>query len=493
MAFGRRLAFPAAGLGRQLAYRSAMLWASTTLGAVLCCVIAVPTGAAPVDRPFDPVVVEGASVPALIGAPVDRIVAFRHAGSAWEQLPVQVDEMAWVDWSTVYNGLIPSRHAVRTYTDGGTFTGSDPDPAFDADDELVFMAREMAYRFPGGGDPPGVLAGSRIELRVRDPRQGNTSWVYLFRSDGSLDPGMGAEPVVYTFRLDSGDYRSSFDIEEGPNPEDSSVVTPYFRVHFADRWIRDETAVTDGTATGIDMLDRHKFQFAPGDCGRTEETASEGEGAFMANRSGPVRAIRAYVGANSGVTTHRVHRFYDRQEEILTGLEVHVISGIVDYFDYSPKGSRLLYSNSLDPGTQVEIDGEPDPVVLGDLEWELVTGTPGTIAMVHILDTSIADLPVASFYTDDVDPEVTQCTGDSAAFGQSGPSISGGIPNTDPTNDPYDRFVMSRVIRYGAPGQTEVFAERLYDEVVHPLVVEVEAPLHPPPPAPAELRRTDRR
>lgn len=470
-----------------------MRCATASLAAILCALAATPTRAAPVDRPFDPVVLEGAELPGLTGAPIDRILAFRYGSGGWEQVPVQIDEMARVNWSAIYGGLLPPRHTVRTYTDAGTFTGPDPDPSFDTDDELVFMARELGERFPGGADPPGVLAGTKTELRVTDPRNGNTSWIYLFRSDGSLDPGMGVQSVVYTFRLDSGDYKSTFNTEAGPNPEDSLVVTPYFRVHFADRWIRDETAVTDGAANGVDLLDRHKFQFAPGNCDRTETTASEGEGAFVANRSGPVRAIRAYVGANSGVTTHRVHRFYERQEEIITGLEVHSIPGIVDYFDYAPAEMQLSYTNNLDPGSRFEIDGLPDSVATGVLGWELVTGSAGTIAMVHLLDTTVSELPMMSFYTDDIDPEVVQCTGDAAAYGQSGPSFDGPIPNTDPSNGSHDRFVLSRVIRYGPPDRSTSFAARLQDEVVHPLVVEVGPGQDPAPSAPRNLRRTDRR
>jgi hypothetical protein len=44
-----------------------------------------------------------------------------------------------------------------------------------------------------------------------------------------------------------------------------------------------------------------------GECGRSEQTFTMGPGAMVANKSGPVRAIRSYMGANSGGHTHREH------------------------------------------------------------------------------------------------------------------------------------------------------------------------------------------
>ncbi len=458
---------------------------------LLSLLVGVSAAAGPVDRPWEPVVVTGAQVSALRGAAVDRIVAFRYAGG-WQQVPVQVDERAVVDWSTIYDGLVPPGLTVLTYTDPGTFTGADPDPAFDDDDEIVWMARDMGAAAPAGGDPAGVVAGSRVELLVSDPLDGGESRIYLFRGDGTLDPGMGRNEVRYSYNLLAGAYLTDFKIDNGPNPEDSDVLTPFYRVHFADRWIRDGQYVSAGGASNVDVLDRHKSQFAPGDCARTEDTFSAGEGAFMANRSGAIRAIRAYVGANSGVLTYRVHRFYDRQEEIVTALQVHAISGVVDYFDYAPAASGMRYANSLNTTAQIVIDGSPDSVQTGDLDWEIVSGAQGTLAIAHRLDTTIAGLDMTSYYLDSATPTVTQCTGDAHAYGQSGPRRDGHIPNTDPSVGPADRFEMVRTIRYGPPTQDNVFAETLFAEVSDPLSVTVGGGGGVQPPgAPTNLHRTD--
>ena len=164
----------------------------------------VPTHAAPAGRGDEPVVLTGAAVPSLQGLDPTRIVAFRIAGG-WMQVPVQIDERAVVDFGQIYNDL-PSGFTVLTYTDAGTFTGPDSDSGFDADDELVFMAASTGLQWTGGPDPAGTVPGSLVEVRVRDPLDNAESWLYLFESDGSLDPAAGAFPIPYTFNLLSGDY-----------------------------------------------------------------------------------------------------------------------------------------------------------------------------------------------------------------------------------------------------------------------------------------------
>jgi hypothetical protein len=49
------------------------------------------------ERPADPVVLSGASLPRLQGAAPAKVLAFRFVNGAWAQLPVQVDERAVVD------------------------------------------------------------------------------------------------------------------------------------------------------------------------------------------------------------------------------------------------------------------------------------------------------------------------------------------------------------------------------------------------------------
>ncbi len=73
------------------------------------------------------------------------------------------------------------------------------------------------------------------------------------------------------------------------------------------------------------MLDRSKA-YVVGTCGRTEDTfdgADNGEGAFVANISGPVRAIRSYIGANSYKYTVATDIFYPNREDSTVELRGH--------------------------------------------------------------------------------------------------------------------------------------------------------------------------
>ena len=300
------------------------------------------------QRPEDPGVVTGADLPRLAGAPPGKVLAYHYLNQTWTQVPVQVDERALVDLGSVYNQA-PDGIRVLTYTDPATFAGPDPDPTVDSNDEVAFMGGPAGVRAPAATNPPNVVAGSGEELRLHDPVGDPTdAYLYLYRQTGNLDPGAGRRYVTYNFKLLSGDYKSTYKLNAGPNPEDSTVTTASYTQHFSDRWADDALKMTGQGASGVDILDRHKDLFAPGNCGRSEDTFDAGEGAFIANKSGPVRAIRSYVGANSGPLTERQHIFYARREDITTFLRVHAIPGVLDFFDYSPAASGMTYKSSAD-------------------------------------------------------------------------------------------------------------------------------------------------
>ena len=311
------------------------------------------------QRPEDAVVLTGSDVPRLIGAQPGKILAYRYYNGAWTQMPVQVDERAMIDLNTVYNQ--PANGVrVLTYTDPGTFTGADPDPTVDANDEIAFMGIDAGNQAPAGATPPNVVAGSGEQIRIHDTIGDPTdAFMYLFRQTGNLDPGAGRSYVDYRFNLLSGPYKTTYKLNDGPNPENSTVSTTFYSQHFSDRWAKDELRLRTKGASGVDILDRHKNLFAPGNCVRSEDTFNDAEGAFIVNKSGPVRAIRSYIGANSGPLTVRQHIFYERREEITTYLRVHAIPGVMDFFDYSPAASGMTYRNNLATGG-VRIDGVPE-------------------------------------------------------------------------------------------------------------------------------------
>lgn len=438
--------------------------------------------AAPLTRGSDPVVLTGSALGGLAGIPPGDLVAFRYLG-AWQQVPVQVDERAVVSFSQVYNGVFPIPAGITTlaYTDAGTHAGADPDATLDANDEVVFMAEDAGDRPAAFSEPGGVIAGSGLEVTVTDPLGSGPGYVYLFRrSGGALDPAAGQDYVAYAFSLASGPYLTTYAIADGPNPENTFVTTSAYRHHFSDRWIDDELWITSGVAVPVDLLDRHRNQIAPGDCGRTEDvfsgySATQAEGAFVTNKDGPVRAIRSYLGANSGPLTQREHRFYRRRHDIETNLRVHSIPGMMDFFIYSAAASGMTYANDLNPAG-VTVDGNSDAVTAGALQWERLSGAQGSLAISHSVATNIPSFATTSYFEDNTMPAPAPCAGAAGPYyGASGIWINATIPNTDPILPPANNLMTRRVLYYEPPGLSSAAAQVRDDWARNPLTATLAA------------------
>ena len=152
----------------------------------------------------------------------------------------------------------------------------------------------------GAGRCRRTAAG--VKVHVTDPLRHPTrsGYVYLFRQTAASTPAPGSSTSTTSSTCTRRTTRPPTS-SDGPNPENSPSPPP--------------TPTTSGTAgrptaqdhragaSGVDILDRHKDLFAPGNCGRSEDTFDGAEGAFIANKGGPVRAIRSYIGANSGPHT----------------------------------------------------------------------------------------------------------------------------------------------------------------------------------------------
>ncbi|CAN5451997.1 hypothetical protein BH10ACT1_BH10ACT1_30520 [soil metagenome] len=426
-----------------------------------------------VARPTAPVVLTGSQVSSLVGTAPGRIVAFRHAlvdgEPVWTQVPVQVDQRKVVAFGsqpaangtagvagTVYgNGSGGPTSLV--YADPNTFVGADTDPNLDADDEVVFMASDAGgkVRADDATQPAGVVAGSGVAVQLDDPRDDDEQgWVYLFASTGSLSPSAGKDYVKYTFSLTSGAYKTTYLRAAGPNPETSKVVTPTYEASFTDRWMETSWKVRASGASGVDVLDGAKSQFAPGTCGRSNVTFTQGEGAFVANIDGPVRAIRSYVGANSGPLTQRTHLMYRDREDVVTNLRVHAIPGVMDFVDLSTAAKGMTYRSSTVPGG-VKVDGVADVVSTDLPTWESVDGPQGQLFSRSTFTSTVAGLAAGTrqFYRDATTPATNepQCWGDGSFIGATGPAVQTEIPDTDPRNGVPATVTSTRVTQFAAP------------------------------------------
>lgn len=458
---------------------------------------ALAAGGSTLTRLEDPVVLTGADVPSLSGIAPGDLVAFRY-DAGWVQIPVQVDERDIKSFSTVYNGVVASSVTELFYTDPNTWTGVDSDPTLDANDEIALMAKDAGGQPPAFSEPAHVVAGTGLEVTVTDPLAPSLhGWVYLFRQDGSLSPEAGQSYVSYTFSLNAGNYKTAYTLGDTHpallgNPENSTIVTPNYTYHFGDRWQEDQMTISIGGAANVDILDRHTALFSPGYCGRSEDTFDGYldtlpiEGAFVANKSGAVRAIRSYVGANSGPRTQREHVFYAQRQDIRTYLRVHAIPSVMDFFDYSPAASGMTYSNNLNTGG-VTIDGAPETPVAGSIAWQMVTGAQGTVVQAVSFVTDISGFSYTSYYLDDDTNPITQCTGDGFAYGSSGAFVNMSIPCTDPgmAGNPQCLIVYvmntTNTLYYEAPWTSAASAQTLNDEAKAPLTFAVQVWQGPPP------------
>jgi hypothetical protein len=208
---------------------------------------------------------------------------------------------------------------------------------------------------------------------------------------------------------------------------------------------------------------------------RTQDTFRRGEGAFVANTDGPVRAIRDFVGANSGPHVQRQHIFYAGVEQINTFLRVHPIPGVVDFFDYSEEGVGLTYENGVmtpggvvsgTPPGGVPIDGQPDAVTgAGSAEvdgFESVDGPQGGLSMPQRLLTNNPDPAYHLIYRDGNVVGQNPCTGDDEElYGASGPQLNSAVNNTDEAGrvmwggGQYSNLFYQRSIYYEAPGTAD--------------------------------------
>jgi hypothetical protein len=469
---------------------------------------------ASLTRPSDPVVLTGNALPKLVGADPAHIVGFSWDGKQWHQIPVQVDERDLVNpgqiyhrptniWPTVFGTATPYKILVYTppatlsagYSSSPTYTPADSDPTFDANDELSLLANDTGQQVDGSvAAPAGVTASTREAVKVTDPLDTEQfSYVYLFRSSTLTGGSAGTTGVQYTFSLDSGDYKTTYKMGDpslapnnsfGFNPEHSTVVTPDYRENFGDRWLNDGLAVTSLDSTGTDLLDRSHF-YATGGCGRSEDTFdgsanNPGEGAFIVNVSGPVRAIRSYLGANSYLYTVNTHVFYPSREDLVTDVRGHAgLPGYGSADDYTTGATGLKYSDPANTG--VPIDGVPDTVTpiayttgsTAPVSWQMVSGAQGSVVTVRTLDTDITGLNVTTVYQDRNPASPAQCTGDAAAWGQNGANLTSpvnNVPVTDPTLSATPATLVSHRYRYfRAPSTSTADAATIDAQARHPV------------------------
>jgi len=435
------------------------------------------------NRPHDPVVLTGNLLQPLRPYTPEQIVGFRFNQGVWTQIPVQVDEKALLDIVLPYGdlsilfGIPPSYSNPKTFLfcDSSTYTGIDPLPLIDYDDELVFLAKDAGGE-SDGSFPQGVLDSICTKVTIIDPL-GGRGYVYLLINDGSLTQNAGLNYITVSTDLPAtSGFPTNLHIT---NYENTFVSTDRYSWHFSSEWVSDMLSLSVGN--GFNLLDRHKCFLSDTSCSRTEDTFSEAENAFVISKTGPVRYIRSYMGANSGPLTQRTHIFYQGRQDIITDLRVHSIGGFYDTFDWNSSAEGMIYKNDLNP-EGVVTDGIPDAIVDGDIQWEQLAGEQGTITTIHRRTTTISEdeAVFTSFYDDNLANPVSNCSGDGQSWAESGISVEFGDGIcTDPLlfgckGSPYFRMLQTRRTLYLDPPFGSVEMASIYNQNTdHPLEVTV--------------------
>ncbi|MEM8560246.1 MAG: hypothetical protein AAGG50_20695, partial [Bacteroidota bacterium] len=422
-----------------------------------------------------PIVLTGADVPDLIGATVTAPVCYAFRDGAWEQCPIQIDERAALDPASNY----PVDHFDAPNLYGGEpqllytapqdypMTGFvpeisvDPDPALDADDEVVLMARFFGDVVSPATPPFAPATVTEVVFEGRA--------VYLFVPTTPLDQSAGIDLVTYNFDLLSGNFPEDYDFDgrgqglkdvEGDflaaNPEYSLFESDYYRTSFEDRWIQRElflaSEVGNPASFGDDLLDRMKLGTRPDfmgknpNCSRSIYTGSARRGTLGIQKDGPIRALRVVQGSNSGGLNLGTYKMYDRTLVYDFRHQMHSTPGTSMFIDYAPTVAGMeYYSNQFPSG--VTVDGIPDRPAgeyyqESHINWDYLIGAQGLIVTAHDFESNIPDPFPYSYYEDNTTPEVAQCTGDTATYASSGnvymfgqDADGGKVPWTDPVKD----------------------------------------------------------
>ncbi len=122
------------------------------------------SGQGAIDESFQPIVVASAALTPVLNTPINELFVYVFRDGTWAQIPQQIDEKTL------------NAEGKRVYTAEG-------DGRLDADEELVFMLKDMGQQAPPSAWVDGADTDHRIELAV-ETSEGSRHWAYLFHGAG---------------------------------------------------------------------------------------------------------------------------------------------------------------------------------------------------------------------------------------------------------------------------------------------------------------------
>jgi hypothetical protein len=336
------------------------------------------------NRPEDPVVVAGADLAAFDGESIDELRLYAFDGSDWSPIPFQIDE--------------------RLNDITGTYVISE-DGLLDANDELVFMAKDAGVE-AGTGDWPSdtmALSNPRVQVNVNDPLSpGDMGWAYLFRSTT-----LATNPTVYV------DWDFAL----------QTVTALSYTASFTDDFIGLADITVNGN--GIDILDRQKTRVDTDIIDLNEETLT-----LLITPTitipvvGPVRGVANGGDFNISIYGARLDSAVSFDTSI-SPFAVESVRNSLDLNDPTVTGVTNYFNSN---GVSVPIDGVNDVVGASPrVDWFQASGASGGM-VVAFPTVNAGGGTVTNYYKDDsaIDPGDT---GDQQSYADSGLFISnpGGV------------------------------------------------------------------
>jgi hypothetical protein len=441
--------------------------------------LSVCTAADSVDQSFNPsipVVITVKDAPKFLGKAPREIVGFAWKNEKWVQVPVQVDQKVLAVRGTGKNPnlKIKSRWDFHyVFADPKNANGP-ASPELKENDEIASLYEDFGSKSEAA-DPQGVNVKTRVHVSASMYKNLPRS-LYLFESAGRLKSDAGREPIAYNFHSlikpedlpewekitpEISSYRFIPDRNKNavtytipPLPaEDSTVQGEDYLIRFDNRISPAEIKVLASGSSGKNILEFDKFYYGKG-MRHHKYLVSLGN-RIQCDISGPVRAIRMRQLEWSASQSYDEWIFYPRLIETARNWIIHAGPAVWVSLNFSENALGMTYYDNLNEDGAV-IDGQPDKISAGEMNWQFIAGMPGSFLVRHKLDTNIKDIPKKSLYFDLKDPFYFTNDGtfpDTGAFayGASGP-VYGPYPKTVPKGEKGDYMVIRRSFMFGSPG-----------------------------------------
>lgn len=322
-------------------------------------------------RDLEPVIVKGV----FPGVPVNQIFVYRANGSAWEQIPFQVDEV----------------------TASGSYTATE-EGLMDANDEVVFMAKDLGNEGSASISASLPISPTWYKVEVTDPLVPNQKgWAYIVRSAG-LSVTNPTDYVGY----DAANRRIN-------------------AASYALGWAADHPGLDFMSLFGSgDILDRTKLRAKyrvwplPSRFTLTEDNLPVAAIALIRDR--PVRVI---VQRGTAVT-----QAYASFVRTATSIDLTELPGniVIDEVRVSTDLTNAATGGTFyneNASTGVTIDGMPDTVPSTPFTqaWRQVSLNVGT--MIQVMDLNSPGGTLSHYYKDDSTLDNND-TGDKRSYGDSG-------------------------------------------------------------------------